>query len=149
MVTDPAVPKVVWNLEDVPPERGTFYRVLYDDAGGRFKKGEVGRLVEKFKDYKYDISINFGTGFYTDLFGDRRVFSFQRVFMFRIKDVELVGEYTVNLRCVQCGKDLGPPRKGNGRQRELCVACNKENRVRSNRRWDGIRREERRSRKRG
>lgn len=130
-------------------QTGTFYRVINDDVGGRFKAGEVGRLVEKFKDHKYDISIDFGTGYYSGLFGDRRVFSFKRVFMFRMDEVELVGEYIVNLRCKQCECDLEIlPREGSGRQKELCVKCNKANRKRNQRKWDGIRRDERQSTKR-
>lgn len=126
---------------------GTFYEVLYDDVSGRFKKGEIGRLVEKFTDYKYDISICFGSGYASDLFGRKGILSFQRTFMFRMNEVKLVGEFIQHLTCYQCGADLGPPRGGSGRQKELCRDCFKANRRRNDSVWMAKRKEYRKKRK--
>lgn len=126
---------------------GTFYEVLYDDVSGRFKKGEIGRLVEKFTDYKYDISICFGLGYASDLFGRKGILSFQRTFMFRMDRVKLVGEFIEHLTCCQCGADLGPPRGGSGRQKEMCVNCFKANRRRNDAMWSVKRKEYRKKRK--
>jgi hypothetical protein len=126
---------------------GTFYEVLYDDVSSRFKKGEIGRLVEKFTDYKYDISICFGTGYTRDISGYKGILSFQRTFMFRMNEVKLVGEFIQHLTCCQCGEDLGPPRGGSGRQKELCRSCFKANRRRNDALWSVKRKEYRKKRK--
>lgn len=147
MITDQAVPTMVYNTTAVPRQYGTFYEVLYDDDNGRFKKGEVGRLVETFKDCKYEISINFGMRYSRDLFGRNSVISFQRVFMFRMSEVKLVGEFIEHLTCGQCGVDLGPPRSGSGRQKELCRECFKANRRRNDSLWSAKRKDYRKKRK--
>lgn len=74
------------------PVKEPCYEVLIDDIAGRFKSGEIGVLCEEFPPgEKYKVSLNLGTFFHYQLFGDsRNIVKYERVFLFRAEEVRLL-----------------------------------------------------------